>query len=142
MSRIRGKDTAPEMRVRRAAHALGYRFRLHRKDLAGTPDMVFPKFQTALFIHGCFWHCHGYRNSSLPKSRPEYWRARFSKNMARDTRNVTELERLGWKVAVIWECETRDDTSLKMHLREILRRSDAGEAPVRGPNPRESVSEL
>lgn len=125
MSRIRGKDTVPELRVRRAAHALGYRFRLHRKDLAGTPDLVFPKLKTALFVHGCFWHCHGCRNVSLPKSRSEYWRARFAKNMERDARNKAELESLGWHVEVIWECETKKDTSLKARLGEILRPPEA-----------------
>lgn len=116
----------PEMRVRRAAHALGFRFRLHRKDLPGTPDLVFPKKRLALFVHGCFWHRHpGCRKASLPKSRPEYWHSKFSTNVERDQRVRAELEARGWNVATIWECETKNEVALRDTLHGILSSSEA-----------------
>lgn len=121
MSRVRGKNTTPEMRVRKAAHALGFRFRLHRKDLPGTPDIVFTKKRVALFVHGCFWHRHpGCKKASFPKSRPEYWHSKFSANVERDERTRIELEARGWTVATIWECETKTDTELRQRLHDIL----------------------
>lgn len=109
------------MRVRKAAHALGYRFRLHRKDLPGTPDLVFPKKRVALFVHGCFWHRHpGCRKASLPKSRPEYWQSKFSTNVERDERVRIELEGRGWKVDIVWECETKSEPALRQRLHSIL----------------------
>lgn len=121
MSRVGQKDTTPEMRVRRAAHALGFRFRLHRKDLPGTPDLIFPKKRVALFVHGCFWHRHsGCKKASLPKSRPEYWHSKFSANVERDERVRAELEARGWKVATIWECETKNEVALRDTLHGIL----------------------
>lgn len=118
MSRVGPKNTAPEMRVRRAAHAVGLRFRLHRKDLPGTPDLVFPKHRVALFVHGCFWHRHpGCRKASVPGTRREYWAEKFETNVARDARNRAALEAAGWHVAVIWECETRDAEVLKQIVR-------------------------
>jgi DNA mismatch endonuclease (patch repair protein) len=107
------------MRVRRAAHAMGLRFRLHRKDLPGTPDLVFPKYKTVVFVHGCFWHRHpGCRKSSTPKSRLEYWQSKFDANVARDARAAIELRQLGWHVATIWECETKEigDITSKLTL--------------------------
>ena len=121
MSRVKGKNTTPEMRVRKAAHALGFRFRLHRKDLPGTPDIVFPKKRVALFVHGCFWHRHpGCKKASLPKSRQEYWHSKFSANVERDERMRIELEARGWNVATIWECETKTDAELRQRLHDIL----------------------
>jgi DNA mismatch endonuclease, patch repair protein len=106
MSRVGGKNTSPEIRVRRAAHALGLRFRLHRKDLPGRPDLVFPKYGVAVFVHGCFWHRHaGCRKSSVPKSRVDYWAAKFEANIARDARVAADLAELGWSVATIWDSE-------------------------------------
>jgi DNA mismatch endonuclease (patch repair protein) len=120
MSRVRGKDTSPEMRVRRAAHALGLRFRLHRKELPGRPDLIFPKHRVALFVHGCFWHRHpGCAKASTPKSRTDFWQAKFDANVARDARVATELEALSWRVATIWECETKRDEKLDAALRTI-----------------------
>ena len=108
MSRVKGKNTTPEMRVRRAAHASGLRFRLHRKDLPGKPDLVFPKFRVAMFVHGCFWHRHNAcSKASMPKSRTEFWRDKFDANVSRDARVEAELEALGWRVVTIWECETK-----------------------------------
>ncbi|MDQ0563205.1 DNA mismatch endonuclease (patch repair protein) [Rhizobium mesoamericanum] len=121
MARIAGKGTKPEVAVRRVAHGLGYRFRLHRRDLPGSPDLVFPSRQLALFVHGCFWHRHaGCRLAYNPKSNVEFWQAKFKGNIARDARVLDELERLGWRVAMIWECETRDFDGLCQKLKEIL----------------------
>lgn len=121
MRRIRGKDTLPEIAVRKAAHAVGLRFRLHRKDLPGRPDIVMPSRRLALFVHGCFWHRHqGCRNCTRPATRPDFWAAKFDANVARDRHTTEALEALGWRVAVIWECETRDDHALQQRLREIV----------------------
>lgn len=118
MARIKGRNTGPELLVRRAAHALGLRFRLHRRDLPGTPDLVFPGRRVALFVHGCFWHRHpGCRMAYTPKSRTQFWQTKFDGNVARDARKLDELIEAGWTVEVIWECETRDQA----RLREIIR---------------------
>lgn len=121
MSRVRGKNTSPEMRVRRAAHALGLRFRLHRKDLPGKPDLVFPKHQIAMFVHGCFWHRHPEcSKASIPKSRVEFWQKKFDANVARDARVEAELESLGWHVIIIWECDTKSDVAMLSRLAGIF----------------------
>src|SRR4051812_28244891 len=121
MKRIRGKGTKPELDVRKAAHKLGYRFRLHRSDLPGTPDIVFPSRSVALFVHGCFWHRHkDCRYCYNPKSNIEFWRRKFQNNIARDVRARTELERMGWRVVIIWECEISDSHGLNRKLREYL----------------------
>ena len=117
MSRVRGKDTTPEMIVRRAAHALGFRFRLHRKDLPGRPDLVFPSRRKAVFVHGCFWHRHaGCRMASTPKTRAEFWAGKFDRNVRRDAAAVETLEQAGWRVMIVWECETRDAKGLRARL--------------------------
>ena len=121
MGRVRGKNTKPELIVRREAHALGYRFRLHRSDLPGTPDLVFPRLQKVVFVHGCFWHRHeGCSRTTTPTTRAAYWREKFEQNVQRDRRNVAMLETLGWKVLVIWECETFDRTRLTESLSSFL----------------------
>lgn len=110
MSRIRGRNTGPEVAVRRLAHSLGFRYRLYRRDLPGTPDLVFPRLRKVILVHGCFWHHHrdsGCRNSVLPKSRQEWWRSKLLANAARDARNLERLTAAGWQVLVIWECEIR-----------------------------------
>jgi DNA mismatch endonuclease (patch repair protein) len=113
MSRVPSKHTTPEIRVRRAAHALGLRFRLHRKDLPGKPDLVFPKFGIVLFVHGCFWHRHGgCPKATIPKSREEFWREKFARNVVRDLENENALITQGWRVSTIWECETKDAKKL------------------------------
>jgi DNA mismatch endonuclease (patch repair protein) len=113
MARIRSKDTGPEMLVRRTAHRLGFRFRLHRRDLPGAPDLVFPGRRTVIFVHGCFWHQHaGCRRSNVPKTREDYWLPKLARNAARDREKTTELERLGWRVAIIWECQTAEPVRL------------------------------
>jgi DNA mismatch endonuclease (patch repair protein) len=107
MARIGPRNTAPEMVVRRAAHRLGYRFRLYRRDLPGRPDVVFPRHRLAVFVHGCFWHRHpGCSNCTSPKTRPEFWSAKFRATVARDARAIAALRELGWRTLVIWECET------------------------------------
>lgn len=106
MARIRGKDTQPEMMVRRAFWAAGLRYRLHDKRLPGNPDLVFPGRRTVVFVHGCFWHCHeGCGNFRIPKTRTEWWAAKLARNKARDAEVCARLEALGWEVVVIWECE-------------------------------------
>ena len=106
--------------MRSAAHRLGLRFRLHRKGLPGSPDLVLAKHNTAIFVHGCFWHRHaGCANATTPKTRPEFWQSKFASNVARDVRNKNELKRLGWRSVVIWECETENAVLLE----RILRRS-------------------
>lgn len=106
MSRIRGRDTAPEKLVRSVLHRSGYRFRLHSKKLPGRPDIVLPKHRTVVFVHGCFWHRHrGCRFAYTPKSRIAFWMAKFEGNVERDRRNARELRRLGWKFVTVWECE-------------------------------------
>jgi DNA mismatch endonuclease Vsr len=120
MGRIRAKDTKPEMVVRRLAHALGYRFRIHSSKLPGRPDLVFPARRKAVFVHGCFWHAHpGCRRAFSPKTRPDYWRAKLDANRERDARAVSQLEKQGWSVLVIWECEV-GDPSLADHLSQFL----------------------
>ncbi len=122
MSRIRSRDTRPELAVRRAAHALGLRFRLHRRDLPGRPDLVFPRYRLAVFIHGCFWHRHqGCPNCTSPKTRPDFWQAKFEANVARDRRVAEELGRLGWSATVIWECETEDTLKLASRMERLRR---------------------
>jgi DNA mismatch endonuclease (patch repair protein) len=124
MSKVRGKDTQPELIVRRKLHELGGRFRLHRRDLPGSPDIVMPSRNVALFVHGCFWHRHeNCKMASMPKTRQDFWREKFDANMARDQRNMTDLERLGWRVEVIWECETRKREALSGRLKHLLTNS-------------------
>lgn len=120
MARVRGKHTKPEMAVRRAAHALGLRFRLHRKDLPGRPDIVFPRHRVAVFVHGCFWHRHpGCRLASTPKTRTEFWQAKFDANVARDAAMDQALRDARWRIVTIWECETRKDELVRMRLAEV-----------------------
>lgn len=121
MARVRQRDTKPEMAVRKAAHALGFRFRLQRRDLPGRPDIVFPRLGKVLFVHGCFWHSHpGCRWATVPKTRTEYWDAKLAANRARDERVERELAARGWDVGVVWECETRSEDILARRLREFL----------------------
>lgn len=106
MSRIRSKDTSPELALRQALHALGLRFRVHDKLLPGKPDIVLPRFKTVVLVHGCFWHRHpGCKVATSPKSNTAFWQEKFDRNVQRDLRNSDALEALGWKVIVAWECE-------------------------------------
>jgi len=122
MSRIRAKDTGPEIVVRRIAHRLGFRFRLHGRDLPGTPDIVFPRHKKIIFVHGCYWHRHkGCKKAYQPKSNVEFWQQKFTKNLDRDRENQGLLQRQGWQVLVIWECETQDEISLGNKLLQFLK---------------------
>ncbi len=106
MSRISGKDTKPEMIVRKFLHENGFRYRLHVKDLPGKPDIVLPKYNTVIFVHGCFWHAHeGCKYFKIPKTRTEWWKEKLYSNKSRDEQNIQELKEMCWKVIVIWECE-------------------------------------
>ena len=105
MAKVRSRDTGPEMQVRRSLHRTGYRFRVHRTDLPGCPDLLFPRHRIALFVHGCFWHSHGCRKSKLPKSNVAYWSDKIQRNVNRDSRVRIQLEQQGWKWRVIWQCE-------------------------------------
>ncbi|SFQ63322.1 MULTISPECIES: very short patch repair endonuclease [Pseudomonas] len=121
MSGIHGKNTQPELKVRRFLHALGYRFRLHRKDLPGKPDIVLPKLMTCIFVHGCFWHRHpGCRYSTYPSTRSEFWNEKFKKNVDRDARHRASLEAMGWIVLIVWECELKGAGSALLNLSNEL----------------------
>jgi DNA mismatch endonuclease (patch repair protein) len=123
MSLVKGKDTKPERIVRQLAHSLGFRFRLHRRDLPGRPDLAFPKYKAAIFVHGCFWHRHPDKDCKLarmPKSRLDFWTNKLEGNRARDLRKQEELANQGWRVLVIWECELKDDEGLARKLRSFL----------------------
>ena len=121
MRRIRDKDTAPEMLVRRLVHNLGYRYRLHAKDLPGKPDLVFRGRKKAIFVHGCFWHFHSAcREGRIPGSRIEFWEAKLRRNQERDQRHLMAMSQLKWKVLVIWECEIGNTQKLKQRLQKFL----------------------
>lgn len=121
MRSVRQKGTAPEMVVRRIAYAIGTRYRLHRKDLPGRPDIVFPSRRLCIFVHGCFWHRHlGCRLASSPTSNREFWQEKFARNVERDARKENELRAAGWRVEIVWECETREPAKLKERLRALL----------------------
>jgi DNA mismatch endonuclease (patch repair protein) len=121
MARIRGKNTKPEFAVRRAAHALGYRFRLHRRDLPGSPDLVFPRLRKVIFVHGCFWHRHaGCRYAYVPKANAGFWTTKFESNVKRDSNVLQRLDDLGWKTLVIWECELSDASVVAARLASFL----------------------
>ncbi|WP_430430488.1 very short patch repair endonuclease [Oceanicaulis sp.] len=121
MRAVKDKNTKPEMIVRRMAHALGYRYRLHRKDLPGSPDLVFAGRKAVIFVHGCFWHGHDCkRGSRQPKTNAEYWRAKIARNMSRDAANLQALENQGWRALVLWECELKDRAAMAERLRGFL----------------------
>jgi DNA mismatch endonuclease (patch repair protein) len=121
MARIRGKDTSPEIKVRRLLYAIGYRYRLHVRRLPGSPDIAFPPRKRVIFLHGCFWHHHsGCRHANTPKSRTEYWEQKFTRNIERDAKNLRALIEDGWAVLVVWECETRSTEALTERLRDFL----------------------
>lgn len=121
MRAVKSGDTAPELVVRSLAHRMGYRFRLHRKDLPGKPDLVFPGLCKAIFVHGCFWHAHDCkRGARVPKTNQDYWRSKIERNRGRDTKNIAALNADGWKTLVIWECETHSERTLQKRMRAFL----------------------
>ncbi|KFC50898.1 hypothetical protein DK37_05285 [Halomonas sp. SUBG004] len=118
MKAVRQKNTGAEVLTRRLLHGLGLRFRLHRKELPGSPDVVLPKHETVIFVHGCYWHRHpGCKYASTPKTNQDFWLNKFQRNVERDARNEEALRALGWRVLIVWECETRDWTTLEARLR-------------------------
>ena len=121
MRAIKNKDTGPEMIVRRMAHAMGKRYRLHRKDLPGKPDLTFPRLRKIVFVHGCFWHGHDCaRGVRQPKDNAEYWARKIGRNKERDEQNVEELESMGWDILIIWECHLKDREALSDRLNAFL----------------------
>ena len=121
MARVKGKDTKPELKLRRLAHAMGYRFRLHRKDLPGSPDLVFPGRRAVIFVHGCFWHGHDCpRGARQPKQNAEYWIAKIARNRSRDAAAQAALTEQGWRVGVFWECEMKNPDLLAARLKAFL----------------------
>ena len=121
MRAIRCKDTEPEMVIRRMVHKLGYRFRLHRRDLPGKPDIVFPKLHSIIFVNGCFWHKHkGCKYATVPKSNVAFWTEKLKRNVQRDKENIRALKKQGYRVNVLWECETTNIKRLNFKLRKFL----------------------
>jgi DNA mismatch endonuclease (patch repair protein) len=120
MSRIGSKDTAPEMVIRKLLFSMGYRYRLHRSDLPGRPDIVFVRRRKAIFVHGCFWHAHGCKIGRLPKSRVDFWRAKLERNAARDAENERALRGQGWDVLTLWQCETKNLAQLREQVSSFL----------------------
>ena len=121
MSAIKSKNTKPEIAVRKLLHSLGYRFRLHRKDLPGSPDIVLPKYKTVIFVHGCFWHRHeNCKYASTPKTRKEFWESKFKTNLKRDKEIQEKIKNIGWHSVVIWECETKNIDDLREKLIDFI----------------------
>lgn len=120
MAQVKNKNTAPEIIVRKNLHRLGYRFRLHRRDLPGNPDIVLPRYKAVIFVHGCFWHGHDCPRGKRPSSRQEFWDEKLDRNIERDKVNQETLRKMGWKVIVIWECETKDRQDLDVRLKKYL----------------------
>jgi len=125
MSRIKGRDTAPELAVRKILHSAGFRFRLHRKDLLGRPDIVLPKYRTVIFVHGCFWHGYGCKDSGIPKSNTSFWATKLADNARRDTKNQRLLIEKGWNVQVFWECEIQKQDILISRLVTVIQRQSS-----------------
>lgn len=124
MRAVKGANTMPELAVRRLAHGMGFRFRLHRKDLPGKPDLTFPRLRKVIFVHGCFWHGHDCaRGARVPVQNRDYWTRKVARNAERDRIAQSELQRLGWKSLVVWECEIRDQNRLRRALRRFLGRA-------------------
>ncbi len=127
MSRIRGKDTAPEFLVRRFLHSNGFRYRLHRKDLPGKPDLVLPKYGVAIFVQGCFWHAHHCQKGRIPGSRGEFWKAKFETNKKRDARNTRKLRSMGWQVFHVWECDLSTNAKRQRALVRLANKISRGD---------------
>ena len=126
MSHIKGSDTAVEITVRSLLHRLGYRFRLHVSGLPGKPDIVLPRFQRVVFVHGCFWHGHSRcSRATLPKSNAEFWKRKIEGNIARDKRNARRIRAMGWKILVVWQCQTKNEAVLTARLQGFLGRDSS-----------------
>ena len=121
MSAIKSKNTKPEIKVRKVLHSMGYRFRLHSKDLPGSPDIVLPKYKTVIFVHGCFWHMHeNCKYASTPKTRQEFWNKKFKENIKRDSEIQDKIKNLDWRSVVIWECETKNIENLRDKIIDLF----------------------
>ena len=121
MSAIKSKNTKPEIKVRKVLHSMGYRFRLHSKDLPGSPDIVLPKYKTVIFVHGCFWHRHeNCKYASNPKTRQEFWNKKFEENIKRDSEIQDKIKNLNWRSVVIWECETKNIENLRDKIIDVF----------------------
>lgn len=120
MAAVRQRDTPAELAVRRVAHALGFRFRLNVRSLPGSPDIVFPKHRKVIFVHGCYWHRHNCRKATMPSSRTEFWQSKFEANVNRDQQAIKKLRKLGWKVLVVWECQTNDAVKVAKTLKKFF----------------------
>jgi len=112
MAAVKSKNTQPELMIRRGLHSLGFRYRLHRRDLPGRPDMVFPKYKAVILVNGCFWHGHKCQLFKLPETRTDFWRTKIDENKMRDSRNLEKLSRMGWRVLSIWECSLKSRSRL------------------------------
>jgi len=122
MSAIKSKNTKPEIKVRKVLHSMGYRFRLHSKDLPGSPDIVLPKYKTVIFVHGCFWHRHeNCKYASTPKTRQEFWNKKFKENIKRDSEIQDKIKNLNWRSVVIWECETKNMENLRDKIIDVFK---------------------
>ncbi len=127
MRAVKSRDTAPELRVRRIVHRMGFRFSLKRADLPGKPDLALPKYRAAIFVHGCFWHGHRCRRGArVPKTNAEYWRAKVARNRARDRRVAAELRAQGWRVLAIYECALKREAAVEKRIEKFLRQSQGG----------------
>ncbi|VBB05621.1 dna mismatch endonuclease vsr [Lucifera butyrica] len=124
MSRVKGKNTGPEIKIRSTLHSLGFRFRLNRKDLPGKPDIVLPKYKAVIFVHGCFWHGHSCKRGHRPQTNEEFWNKKIDGNIKRDQVNMNNLEKLGWRVLVIWQCEIKQMDALIVRIKEFLNSED------------------
>lgn len=125
MQAVKGKNTKPELTVRRLLHRMGYRYRLHRKDLPGRPDIALVSRRKAVFVHGCFWHGHNCPKGRLPRSRLDYWKPKLERNKERDRENIADLQSLGWAVLVIWQCETEDLEALASRLHDFISKENS-----------------
>ncbi len=135
MSRVGGRDTAPEKAVRTLLHTLGFRFRLQARELPGRPDIVLPRYRTVIFVHGCFWHAHrACKRASVPATRRQFWHAKLSANVQRDRRNARDLRKMGWRVITVWSCRTRDGRKLMRSLTPLLNAKKARHAQGRTPH--------
>jgi len=125
MSLVRSKDTKPEWTVRRLVYGMGYRYRLHRKDLPGKPDLVFGPRRKVIFVHGCFWHGHKCQLGRMPKSHLDYWQDKIARNRSRDTEHLRQLRALGWSALVLWECQLKNDHAVSIKIMRFLGEYDA-----------------
>lgn len=139
MQSVKTRDTGPEVLIRRALHRLGYRFRLHVRELPGSPDLVFPSRRKVIFIHGCYWHGHNCAKGKLPKSRLDYWGPKIAKNKERDARNEERLAELGWRSAIVWQCDLKNEKVVQKRLTKYLGSSKTKKNIVRDAKARRKL---